>query len=202
MQNFFLKFFSFPIFSLFFLLKKKITKLLFVCFVLFVHFVFFVVFDFFLCTLCTFCAFCTFCRFVWSGLPGLEQFGAIWSHPEPSSALQTLVFQHYWKMHMLGPDWYNRILDYTRKYCKKCIFQWKWHKNLIQYCLVGDFRYFVANLSRWDFLKWPKQAIFWIRLRVLEQYTITSLKVVESGSPRLRITKSGWFKKKSRSHKV
>ena len=29
------------------------------------------------------------------------------------------------KGHMIVPDWYNRILDYTRKYCKNIVFQWK-----------------------------------------------------------------------------
>ena len=38
------------------------------------------------------------------------------------------------------PDSYNRILNYTRKLCKNSLFQWKWHENLIQYCLVVNFR--------------------------------------------------------------
>ena len=36
------------------------------------------------------------------------------------------------------------------------------HETLIQYCLVVDFRYFVANLTHWHFLKWPKKGFFWI----------------------------------------
>ena len=31
---------------------------------------------------------------------------------------------------------------------------------MIQYCLVVDFMFFVANLTRKDFINWPKQAIF------------------------------------------
>ena len=27
--------------------------------------------------------------------------------------------------HMIVPDWYNMILDYTRKYSKNSVFQWK-----------------------------------------------------------------------------
>ena len=38
---------------------------------------------------------------------------------------------------------------------KKCL-KWKLHDTLIQYCLVVDFRYFLANLSHWHFLNWPK----------------------------------------------
>ena len=51
--------------------------------------------------------------------------------------------------------------------------------RMIQY----DFGYFVANLTRWDFLKWPKIGYFWIRFSVLENHAVTTLRVVESGSP-------------------
>ena len=27
-----------------------------------------------------------------------------------------LFFQHYWKIQMIVPEWYNRLVDYTRKY--------------------------------------------------------------------------------------
>ena len=64
--------------------------------------------------------------------------------------------------------------------------------NLIQYCLVVDFRYFVANLTRWDFLKWPKIGYFWIRFSILEHHAVTTLRMVENGSPRLHITKNCW----------
>ena len=60
------------------------------------------------------------------------------------------------KLQMLVPDWYKRILDYTRKYDKKKCLKWKLHDTLIQYCLVVDFWYFLANLSHWHFLNWPK----------------------------------------------
>ena len=36
-----------------------------------------------------------------------------------------LCFNITEKGHMIVPDWYNRILDYTRKYCKNSVFQWK-----------------------------------------------------------------------------
>ena len=51
------------------------------------------------------------------------------------------------------------------------------------------FRYFVANLTHGDFLKWSKTGKFWICFSVLEHYTKTTLLVVSNGSPRLRITK-------------
>ena len=105
--------------------------------------------------------------------------------------LTHLCFDITKKRHMIVPDGYKRILDYTRKYCKNCYFK----ENLIQYCLDVDFRYFVAKLNRWDFLKWPKQAIFGSVWALLEHYAVTTLRVVTSGSPPLRITKSGWFKK-------
>ena len=54
-----------------------------------------------------------------------------------------------------------------------------------------DFMFFVANLTRRDFLKWLKTGSFWIGFSVLEHYTLTTLRVVESGSPRLRMNKSG-----------
>ena len=93
-----------------------------------------------------------------------------------------LCFNITEKGHMIVLDWYNRILDYTRKYCKNSVFQCKWQENQIQYCLVVDFKYFVANLTRWYFLKWPKTAFFWIRFSVLEHYAITVLRVAHHGS--------------------
>ena len=50
---------------------------------------------------------------------------------------------------------------------------------------------FEENLTRLDFLKWPKICYFWIHFRGLEHYSVTTLQVVASGSPLLRITKSG-----------
>ena len=41
--------------------------------------------------------------------------------------------------------------------------------------------------------KCPTTGYFWIRFSVLEHNAVTTLRVVESNSPRLRITKSGWF---------
>ena len=53
------------------------------------------------------------------------------------------------------------------------------------------FRYFVANLTLRDFLKWPKQAFFGPVLAFYSIRALTNLTVVDSRSPRLRITKSG-----------
>ena len=103
-----------------------------------------------------------------------------------------LGFQYYWERHLIVPEWYNRILEYTRKYGKNNVFQYKLHENVIQYCLVVDFRYLIANLTSWEFLKWPKTGYFWICFSVLGHYALTTLKVVESGSRWLRITKSNW----------
>ena len=36
---------------------------------------------------------------------------------------------------MILLDWYNRILDYTRKYFKKCVFFL--NENNMKYCLVS-----------------------------------------------------------------
>ena len=44
------------------------------------------------------------------------------------------------KGHLIVPDWYYRILGYTKTYGKNKVFQFKLHENLIQYCLVVDFR--------------------------------------------------------------
>ena len=64
------------------------------------------------------------------------------------------------------------------------------YDNQIQYCLVVDFRYLVKNLTRWDFLKWPKACYIWIRFSVLEHYNVTTLQVVARCSPLLRIPQS------------
>ena len=39
--------------------------------------------------------------------------------------------------------------------------------------------------------KLPETGYFWIRFSVLKHYAVTTLRVVKSGSPRLRITKNG-----------
>ena len=39
--------------------------------------------------------------------------------------IQHLCFNITQKGQMIVPDLYNRILDYTSKYCKNCIFKWK-----------------------------------------------------------------------------
>ena len=58
---------------------------------------------------------------------------------------------------------------------------------MIQYCLVVDSRYFVANLTCLDFLKWPLKGNFWIRLSVLEHYAVAQKMTDEparsSGAP-------------------
>ena len=40
----------------------------------------------------------------------------------------------------------------------------------IAYCQVVNFWYFLANLTRWDFLKWSKTGYFWIHYSVLKHY--------------------------------
>ena len=57
-----------------------------------------------------------------------------------------LCFNITEKGQMLVPNCYNSILDNTKTYC-----------------LLGDFMLFVANLTCWDFPKWPKTCYFWIR---------------------------------------
>ena len=56
------------------------------------------------------------------------------------SLLGHLCFTITEKEHMIVPDWYNRILSYTKTYSKNKVFQLKWHENLIQYCLVVDLK--------------------------------------------------------------
>ena len=45
-----------------------------------------------------------------------------------------------------------------------------------------------------------KQAIFGSVLAFLKKIYVTTLRVGKSGSPRLRITKTGWLEKKGRKH--
>ena len=57
--------------------------------------------------------------------------------------------------------------------------------------LVVIFRCCVKVLTFLNVSKCQKTGYFWIRFSVFENYAETTLRVVESGSPRLRITKSG-----------
>ena len=66
-----------------------------------------------------------------------------------------IVFLYNWERANNNTRQYKMILDYTRECGIKIVFQWKLHKNLIQYCIVGDFKYLVACVTHWDFLKWP-----------------------------------------------
>ena len=59
-----------------------------------------------------------------------------WQH----SSTAHLCFNITMKGQTIVPDWYNRNLQYTRKYVKNNVFQWKFNEILIQYCLVVDFR--------------------------------------------------------------
>ena len=51
-----------------------------------------------------------------------------------------LFFNDIEKGQMIVPDWYNKILDYPKKYGTNKAFQWKYHENMIQYFLVVNFR--------------------------------------------------------------
>ena len=63
-------------------------------------------------------------------------------------------------------------------------------KILINLCLA---RYCEKVLTIWNS---PKLHDPWIRFRVLYYFAVTTLMVVESGSPWLHITKRGWLQKK------
>ena len=115
-----------------------------------------------------------------------------------------LVFQPMHKYSLVCAIFCNMIWRYTRKLWIIRVFKRNLYKILTTLCLVVDFTYFVANLNLvvdftyfvanlncWDFLKWPKTGYFWMIFSVLEHYAVNTLRVVESGSPRLRITKSG-----------
>ena len=59
----------------------------------------------------------------------------------------------------------------------------------------GGFQVLVSKLDLLRFLKWPKTAFFGYVLAFYSIRAVTTLTVVDCGSPRLRITKCGCFKK-------
>ena len=89
-----------------------------------------------------------------------------------------LFFQHYWKIQMIVPEWYNRLVDYTRKYwffyeslskTNGSIVQWPNHseKNIGQNLDIWQI-YFLFHL--WNCflgLKWRVTLLYRCNLRTL-----------------------------------
>ena len=62
--------------------------------------------------------------------------------------------------------------------------------------LCNFFWLFLANLTRWHNLKWPKTGSFGFVLALYSISTVNSMSLVDPDSQRLHIIKSGWVNKK------